>query len=172
MKKHIFVLMALSTFTVIQNRCYSVTPKPGDQMLFEAVMRAKAGGKEEVLQQCKQQIIHALEDLDAEPNFVTWMPGTRSKRQFNALNFAIRWYHDRHDDEILRVLLQPMCPKEFEPLLDFEDQFDHRTPRVMVHELFRLTAEECLGALVGFIGVFGYLGVKFFRRRLDCVWGA
>jgi hypothetical protein len=152
-KKHIFVMLLMS-FTVIQNRCHSVAPKPGDQVLFEAIMAAKQavgatkGNENEQLRFYKAQILHALHDLEADPSFVTWMPGSRSRRQFNALNFAVRWYHEQHDDEILRAVLNPLCPKEFTPLLDYEDEFDHLTPRAMVQELFKAAPEECLGGYI------------------------
>lgn len=105
--------------------------------------------------------VEAIRTFKAKPTFLIATNGTRTVKQINALNFAIAYYADNqvHDDadELLRLILNPMTPKELEAILAFEDQLDNRTPVDIVSTRMPMFAQD----------VYSWLGCYIKKQRFN-----
>ena len=95
------------------------------RMLYEAI--------------CAEDIANAqfaLEKLKANPTFIMPIEGTRTVKQINALNFALYVYYAYNNDSLLRIILKELTHISLQPIPDYQDQVEGKTPQEIITELF------------------------------------
>jgi hypothetical protein len=98
------------------------------------VLRQKAFCRAVQNNNAERALIHA--GALKTPIFTLAVDGTRTVRQVNALNYAIRVFADQQDSRLLSVLLKRVNPSDLKKVIEYQDQGDNKAPQDVIDELF------------------------------------